>query len=130
MRSQDFTIIVQDKSVEFEPEEFVLSWNETANADKLPAAILRETIKLHSTLRTFDGSLMNIIGDVANFIQIATFVGVPTVAVIAQHLRADRQKRVARSDQRHQMKELEFDETTVELAGGVKIRRIVIRTKA
>ena len=78
MSQQDFTVIVIDDDMDFSPEDFVLAWNARAPQDDLPLASLKERKK------TYDAGWMTIMGNVANVIQIASFIGIPTVAQIVK----------------------------------------------
>ncbi|HEV7912507.1 MAG TPA: hypothetical protein VGP22_01970 [Albitalea sp.] len=121
MNAQDRTIIVVEGNPGFTPAEFVLSWNAQASRKDLPLA----TLKQRGT--TYDAALMSIVGDVANVIQIISFIGVPTVAMMVQRLMEKRALSLASSPEAQPSVEFEFDETIIDLDQEGKVQRITIR---
>jgi hypothetical protein len=80
---KETTIIVIDPSVGFSNDDFAAEWNSQATKVAGPVALVKRRPE------TFDASILELIGRAADFLAIASFIGVPTVYEIIRRLRAD-----------------------------------------
>lgn len=121
MPLRDRTIIIIDDDLDFTPQDFMTAWNSEQSDGDLPMA------SLVGPGRTFDASLMAIVGDVASVLQIVGFIGMPTVVSLVQKIRKRRtpdQPGMAGKDARVGF---EVDETVIDLDREGKVRKITIR---
>lgn len=120
MRARDRTIVLIDKSLALQPSDFAILWNAAAGRENLPVASSAPREKM------FNGDLMQIVGDAANVIQIATFIGLPTIAGMIEQL--IKRHKLRRNDTLH-TSDISYEETIIDLGLDGRVKRIVIRRK-
>jgi hypothetical protein len=121
MSGRDRTIIIVDDNLSFTPSDFMLAWNAEQSDSDVPMATLLQRG------RSFDGSLMTIVGDVANVLQIVGFIGVPTVALMVRKMLKMRAAGQPGVDDQRAQPGFELDETVIDLDREGKVQRITIR---
>jgi hypothetical protein len=116
MKLKSRTIVLVEQGVGFTAEDFVAVWNVRASNSGDPIAVVEHRPE------TYDADLLRIIGDVADFITIGTFIGVPTVREILRLLRGDSKEAPEPSQS------IEIEVTTIERRDE-RIAKLVIRRR-
>ncbi|MEP3334024.1 hypothetical protein [Sedimentitalea sp.] len=117
MNDAERTVIIIEDNVGFSPSDLMLAWNAEQSDSDLPMASLQEKGK------TFDATLLSVVGDAANILTILGFIGVPTIAATVQKLRNRRSASRTAADERQP----QFVVDVIDLSEEGKIQRIVIR---
>jgi hypothetical protein len=113
MKDMPRTIVIVEPGLGFTTEDFAAVWNaRAAGSGDAVAAVERRP-------DSFNADLLTILGNVADFIAVATFVGLPTVREIVHMLRGKSEEPA---------EALEIEDTTVDV-NRAQIRKIVIRRR-
>jgi len=129
MQSEDRTFIIIEPDVGIQASDFLAEWNAQAAVEDQPIAAIKERAA------TFDASLLKVLGDAANCIAIATFIGLPTISSMVSKLLSKRSMRQSALPPRSEPPPsaaatpapLAVDETIVDLGPNGRVKKIVVR---